>query len=678
MEAERILLRRLDDDSFEEIGVVVDDSAGKLTVRTKTGGIETHTRGRGRMLVAKGSLNHVLRMYADHLPMIFDAQPHAVVEQILRDASGALDARAIKAKLRDCLIPPEAIDTTWRGIKRHLDRSENIHKTSEKPPKYRWTGSQSSPGLLNFISPSKSATAVAETRSEAVSPLEPTLDEERPTGGGDGRGQSSVHDQEEERAPSAEPQAEESDAHSVSGRLATFVRSLGAPKHVRTSQQVAHHILETASSLGNTKDRDLRPLLELGSADAPLGVALVAARPAATRLIATNKAPLDDKAAMAVLTSALDEFARADERKRRQLAAAGVALVDRLITPPQPANLPDALLIRLVRTIPLMMRGSDLRLLQRATTLLAGVVLQHDEKASGELRDWDLEALARAISALPFEPTGGRSLFVSALYQAAPDLAVDNSWWRGATFDELAEAAYGPLGSALEDPVISEKIVAPLVHQAIRQASSRKALAQLSMAPPALTRHVSGEAYRAAFERVAMTDAVAAEWVGALINAAELDAAHKRLAAAEANSAHARADAEELRAAAKQLRGENARMLDQLRQARQDSLTARDVHERQMRLELLTTLANVAISVLESPQAAEDIALRQQIEYVTSREGLTPIGEAGESVSFDPALHDAMGKHLEPGSRVTVLRAGYTYVSSQESLVLIKAQVGRG
>ena len=47
----------------------------------------------------------------------------------------------------------------------------------------------------------------------------------------------------------------------------------------------------------------------------------------------------------------------------------------------------------------------------------------------------------------------------------------------------------------------------------------------------------------------------------------------------------------------------------------------------------------------------------------------------GETVDFDPSIHESPGLRPKPGETVNVVRPGYEWTSDNERLVLEKAQV---
>jgi molecular chaperone GrpE (heat shock protein) len=188
-------------------------------------------------------------------------------------------------------------------------------------------------------------------------------------------------------------------------------------------------------------------------------------------------------------------------------------------------------------------------------------------------------------------------------------------------------------------------------------------------------RFISAGALTAAMERVAQNDARAAEWMVHLRRDETVSELRDKAIEATRAAEDAETRATGAQSQLERLNTELATVREQLRKAVEHNADAGEAQLRQAKLDVLRSLANLASHVLGSQAAQEDPSLSQRVEFTLRREGLSIIGSSGESVPYDPALHDAQGQHVNPGSPVSVGRGGYTYDAGNETVVLAKALV---
>lgn len=145
-----------------------------------------------------------------------------------------------------------------------------------------------------------------------------------------------------------------------------------------------------------------------------------------------------------------------------------------------------------------------------------------------------------------------------------------------------------------------------------------------------------------------------------------------RLADAEAAAAAARQDANRFAARLADVTGEHQALVGELRRAYaalEQDVAARieastDDQKRllyQLLEPLLTQLPVVRRAIAQGlpVEAADVVALLAPLDEALARLGITPIGEVGADVAFDPALHQANGTAPEAGTAVTVKHVGY-------------------
>jgi hypothetical protein len=113
-----------------------------------------------------------------------------------------------------------------------------------------------------------------------------------------------------------------------------------------------------------------------------------------------------------------------------------------------------------------------------------------------------------------------------------------------------------------------------------------------------------------------------------------------------------------------------------LRAAYADNRAARAAHERQMQIDAVRALAEVVSEVEELAAAGADcLVTAERVRALAQAFGLAPIGRAGEQATFDPTWHSPIGARPPDGSRVAVIRPGYTWPTREEVVLIHKAQV---
>jgi hypothetical protein len=102
----------------------------------------------------------------------------------------------------------------------------------------------------------------------------------------------------------------------------------------------------------------------------------------------------------------------------------------------------------------------------------------------------------------------------------------------------------------------------------------------------------------------------------------------------------------------------------------------RAAQERQLRIDLIRALAEVAMEVEELAfNGADADVMIERIRALVDAYELEPIGRAGEEGRFDPARHAPIGARPGDGSRVSVVRPGYTWRAADGEVLIGKAQV---
>lgn len=96
------------------------------------------------------------------------------------------------------------------------------------------------------------------------------------------------------------------------------------------------------------------------------------------------------------------------------------------------------------------------------------------------------------------------------------------------------------------------------------------------------------------------------------------------------------------------------------------------------RLDLATATGSVdadTVAALRQAVLADDrTLLRAELDRIAGEHGLTPVGQAGDTVRFDDGLHQALGTAPEAGAPVLVVRPGMVLDLNGERIELSRAQ----
>lgn len=672
--SERIVLVKGPNKSFTELGHLEAESGKLLSVRVADGSV-TEVPRTGHVMVARGGINHILRVYPDQMVEVFEAHPTEVADQVLREAAEPQPSATIKKRLQALPVPLEAVDRVWNQIKSHLDRSSLVKVSAEKPKRYSWTGPERPEGLLPFVRRDDAEPAVGgggtvkPLPSSAADPQEPTTE---------ARDAPTTTNAPQASCEEAEPEPSEAVANpspASEGTLVAKLRRLGGPNDIRTTRDVAQRLLECATLIENSPAEDLAALQTVDEEGRTTAYALLACLPKRHRL-RDQVPPLGEQDTASFAQLVIGELTRVEDSERKVISPSAINFFDWLVRSPAGDTLPAALISRLIVVLTDQVHDAPPRLVDHTTRVLATALRTAPENQPLP-PDESLVRLARPLRSLALEARGGRALFLATLYRVRPEIARREEWWRGFDFATLSAAATGPLSTTLNDEEVGWQYIRPVVLSFADGVATRRALSELTGAAPELLRHLPSTNYREAWRRVAGVDRTVAGWFEELTSARQLQAAREALDKAETELRLARSERRAAVERAHELDGQVQRATEQLTQMRQAAHANSDAHDRQVKLDVITALANLALTVMQSPAARSDQALMQTIDYMTGREGLEQLELWGAEVPYRPETHDSLGVAIEPGSPVLVLRPGYTYSVGGESVVLIKAHVGK-
>jgi len=662
MERVKVLLRRDGGGQFQQVGRIQSRRGKDLTLVLPDGSTLPHTLAEGELTPVEGSFMHLLRLSPTIVEATLAEQPERVYKQLMQDAGRPMTARALKDKLSD--LPGTLVDKSWLRAKTALESDDDVERQGRNQNAYALTSSVAV-DLLDLVPATSAQASAGSAPPLADDSVEVTLNEARTEPASEAVPPDEQPELAEPAGPATadeEPNKEQAHAVAADDLASRLSRRFPTPS-VRSLEDVVRSPLATALALRSLNKAEREELFS----------GLVGHEALVVDLLAPVSTPSAEKDASGEDPSLIRELLKAASYELRGLVsnkqARGcfVSLVDRAAV--AGASSPAAV-IRGAQLLASPMKPAPEA--DRCLRLLADAV---DTASATDLAGWDLGALARAASTLRFDHDGGRSRVVSAIFRRLPEEARRQRWWEGTDAGQLAEAARGRLGRVLEDEEVARLVVAPHVGQLVDQTSSRSGVALVWGLPSPLAVHVDGRRMARLVAEVARKDGTTDSWLKLLSNAqtvsdleAEVSLLTRALKTAQENEVAAREQHERL---SEQVR----RTAEQLAAVRNADVSDRGSRDRQVRLDLLRSLAVVVAQVKQSDSARGDAALTRQLDHACRREGLTELASAGQTVAYDPAQHDSLTPDLSSGSPAAVLRGGYTWADGAENVVLVKAQV---
>lgn len=286
-----------------------------------------------------------------------------------------------------------------------------------------------------------------------------------------------------------------------------------------------------------------------------------------------------------------------------------------------------------------------------------------------------LDGLAVVLGWLPLDDKN-RAACLAALGAQTPRLISHPRWWAELTVDALHQLATTRLASLLRRDDVSSAVVKPLVQQQSRKPLTRRMIGDLISLPDFAAAHVDPGEFAAAWRRAAQENPTVQAWLNALVRPERLDAAKSALALERQNLARLQGDLDRASRSVAALEEKVERLTGDLEAARSRRLSEDVARDRQIRIDLLRALAQVAVAIATSP-AADDGPLADRLKFLLERQGLRVLGAPGMQVAFEPEQHELItGAPAQRGDEVTVRNVGYVHEDQHsESVVLIRALV---
>lgn len=281
-----------------------------------------------------------------------------------------------------------------------------------------------------------------------------------------------------------------------------------------------------------------------------------------------------------------------------------------------------------------------------------------------------LKRLGLRIADLPW--TEERFRMAAVIGRLDSELLGDTDWLKGITATDLV--TFDLLIPPLLNNARWQDSLRATAESAVRAVGSRRQLLLL-LSSTTVASLVSADIAIAALRRTAGADPALREWLAGLAQTDAIEALGAEVAREAAAAIAARelvrqrdGQVQELASRLADAQGRLALAADSYSTTRESTLAQA---ERDAYRLLASALSTVETAVDRLDPESLLIKLHQQVR----RRGIEPIGQRGESVAFDPSLHEAPGGRPDAGSPVVVGRSGYLWVRGDQREVLIKALV---
>jgi hypothetical protein len=239
----------------------------------------------------------------------------------------------------------------------------------------------------------------------------------------------------------------------------------------------------------------------------------------------------------------------------------------------------------------------------------------------------------------------------------------------------LADNPGEGLDALTSRPRIADRLIRRMVVKALRTVASRTRLAFLLGLPREFVADLPAEAVVAAFRRVAAADSTVAGWLPALARDDRMDAMQREVdrLRSELSAAQGRAEAAERQAA--ELVDRCGQLEEALGVEYAEATSVRAAQDRQLQIDIIRALADLAAEVEEIATNLEPEVLVERVRARVAAQALEPIGLAGAMVSFDPVQHDPIVGAPLAAAEVMVIRPGYRWHTTGGETLINKALI---
>ncbi|MEQ4303900.1 hypothetical protein ABNF97_21385 [Plantactinospora sp. B6F1] len=669
MERAKVVVRRPVNQGESARVATVLSEAGKPTVAYRvrwddTGEEEDLRLGRHNLLVVRGSLRHEWLMDPGSVPEAFRKDPHGLIIRVLCESDKPLTAKRLIEQLVNLGVDAEAASAGWAATRRKFNESDLERTGKGSGSTYRWRGSRG-PGADRAGSVTDDRTETAGRRDAPPDQPDLPIVTTAP--------ENSTAAPVDPELPAAEPSGKEPDEGPVTLADA-LARVLGAESE-GGMDEIVRRPLWLGVRLGRLTESSLSDLLHsLTGADRIRATGLLLALPRQSDALESpeNSSALDAQTIDDILAVAAAELCTAAESSAGSEAAVAW-LIRRTASLARPAAAQP--LVQLAEFLA-RARQPDLTALDEAARMLGRALplLPPDDLVAV-----DRAALSVVAVQLPLTVNGGRAALLAGLAKASPEDIAEPVWWSGVTLRSLAECGAGLLGGVTSMPEVVARVLRPLVIENLTAVSSRAQLVHLLGLPSEFFAEVPAEAVAAAFRRTGRADPTVAGWVRALADDDSLDSLKRDLEQAhhELTTEGKRAETAEHRA--REFAERCDRLEGMLRREHAQGAAVRLSQERQIRIDVVRALADLAAEVEElAVNHLGPEVLVERVRGLVAAQALEPVGTAGATVAYDPAVHEPVHGVPDVGSSVGVVRPGYLWRSGSEEILIHKTLVAPG
>ena len=658
MEAERVLLElEADTRAVRRQGRVIGHHGSLFTVEWEDGQQDElrlgHRDGKHYVAVPAFGLRHQMLVDPGKVANMLETAPEDVFVLSLRDFDKAVSSRRLIERIKQD-FPSSDISDCWRHARSAVEADPAVTVSGQSRQRaYQWTGQVDSPPSIEPHQTERhdpGLTSQAESRDSAqttVSPSDPVL-EAAPT-----QESPAVRLVRSSLARNESPRADDEDA-------------IAALKSTLASGVALVHLSE----------KSLASAVRLLGRSACLIAAVPRKSKAADSVDVVAVLGTDGTAALLSVAEAELRALSSESPETDMLTRAHALLVRRCLSAPSSSQLSLDVILR--ATAAMSAEEGDAHADWVARMLASW--LEHRGGTGWSLLSAGVRSdFTRRVVGAPLKAGSGRARVLHWLWRNDRSGLLEPAWWRGLTVDNLTELAETNLASALEHPPIDERHVRPLLSEAIAEVATRRRLMTILGAPSAVVRVLDPGDVKRAIVRVLGGDNTARAWLAEIGNEKQIQALRDEVArlseranslASELGDANAKAKIHEERSHRAELR---------LAQATDQVHELREGQARQIRIDVLRSLADVAAYVDGAMGVQPPERIRQRIESRLAREGLSQIGTPGQVVGYEPRLHELVGAAVDPGAAVTVRGVGYSLSTTDDTgeVVLSRALVER-
>ncbi|MGI8333660.1 hypothetical protein ACRYCC_27235 [Actinomadura scrupuli] len=680
MDQVKVVVRKLPDSGGRvRTGILLAKQGSAMTVRWDDDGTEEEVVFSATTRFApQGSLLHQALVDIAAFTARLEADPVTVVASLLSEHKSALTTTEIKQKFMDLGVAREVVDRVWKQAQKKLVEHDGIRSTGRMT--YKWTRAKAETPT-QAEGPGDSDTEVASepapVKDLSARPVPGAAPAEVVDVAGEAVGVAGAPDGTAEPVDASGESAEAQTTPGAVSLAEAFAAAL-TDEPVPTALHYGQQPLATAARLGSRLDdagvdRLLTSVCDEERAQAH-ALLLALPRPAEPIDAAQQQSAVDLTSIQAVLAAAAAEL-RGRSPSGPGLKSAASGLLRRVVDWPLEAQaLPALIELTATATATATEPGKDeLEILESVTQILHRrlPVMKPDERKAVAP-----ELVARIAAKLPLTRRGGRAALLSAVSGVWPERIADEIWWREVSLTELTDCASGVLGRVTARQEVAERVIAPLMARELSKVTSRTRLSGLLALPQEFVEYLPAQGIANAFQRVAGNDPVVDSWVRALAREGRMARLEADVEQAQAERRQADERAERAEARSRELTARSERLENLLQQQHERSVGVRASQERQLQIDVLRSMADLAAEVEElTASKVTPEVLIERVHAMLSDQGLEVVGEVGAEAPFDPGSHEPLIGAPTAGEPITVLRPGCLWRSGSEDVLLSRALV---